>query len=88
MILFVIFSLFDSNEERYQNLKANIESYIGIQFGITTFEFKDNCYKAQAFSFYVFPKALPSMNPQFKWQSESIEFLCKHNFDFNKVKKQ
>ncbi|XP_026671379.1 pre-piRNA 3'-exonuclease trimmer-like isoform X2 [Ceratina calcarata] len=79
-------SLFDTLDERYQNLKKNIEQYKIIQFGITLFRHsKENAYRADCYSFHLLQKPLPFKNRQLTFQLSALEFLCLHKFDFNKL---
>lgn len=67
--------------------KRNIQQFVIVQFGITTFYRvpSENAYKADSFSFYLFPRSIPLKNRQLSWEVEAIDFLHKHGFDFNKV---
>lgn len=58
-----------------------------IQFGIATFRHVpyENTYKVDCFNSYLFPKSIPLKNRHLIWQVAALEFLCKHNFEFNKV---
>ncbi|XP_043507730.1 pre-piRNA 3'-exonuclease trimmer-like isoform X2 [Frieseomelitta varia] len=79
-------SLFDSLNDRYKTLKKNIQQFTIVQFGIATFHHvpSENVYKTECFNFYLFPKSIPLKNRKISWQVTSLNFLCKHNFDFNK----
>ncbi|CAK9831519.1 Pre-piRNA 3'-exonuclease trimmer [Anthophora retusa] len=79
-------SFFDTLSDRYNTLKRNIQPFIIIQFGIGTFHHvsEQNAYIAQCFNFYLFPRPLPVKNRQFSFQVTALEFLYKHNFEFNK----
>ncbi|XP_029056046.2 pre-piRNA 3'-exonuclease trimmer-like isoform X1 [Osmia bicornis bicornis] len=83
----VKYSLFDSLDVRYKKLKNTIENFSIIQFGISVFHHVPdmNFYDAQCFNFYLLPRALPLTNNQITWQVGALEFLSKHNFDFNKL---
>ncbi|XP_076478224.1 pre-piRNA 3'-exonuclease trimmer isoform X3 [Bombus vancouverensis nearcticus] len=80
-------SLFDTLNDRYMAWKRNIQQFVIVQFGITTFYRvpSNNAYKADSFSFYLFPRSIPLKNRQLSWEVEAIDFLYKHGFDFNKV---
>ncbi|XP_063228329.1 pre-piRNA 3'-exonuclease trimmer-like isoform X3 [Bacillus rossius redtenbacheri] len=80
-------SLFDSASERYAKLLRNLDGCIIIQMGLTAFRFHrdENKYVASTYNFYVFPKPFASVDMKFVMQSSSVEFLCLHGFDFNKV---
>lgn len=79
-------SLFDSPDARYQKLRQTVSSYIICQFGLTTFTPVPgkNEYRASVFNFYLCPRSFGIIDPQFSVQSSSVEFLCQHDFDFNK----
>lgn len=81
------FSFFDSFNDRYKLLKKNIQQFMIIQFGIATFRHVpyENTYKVDCFNSYLFPKSIPLKNRHLIWQVAALEFLCKHNFEFNKV---
>ncbi|KAK1120281.1 hypothetical protein K0M31_012641 [Melipona bicolor] len=79
-------SLFDTLNDRYETLKKNIQQFAIVQFGIGTFHHIpfENAYKTKCFNFYLFPKSVLLKNRKLSWQVTSLNFLCKHNFDFNK----
>lgn len=83
-------SFFDSFNDRYKLLKKNIQQFMIIQFGIATFRHVpyENTYKVDCFNFYLFPKSIPLKNRHLIWQVAALEFLCKHNFEFNKFLKE
>ena len=58
-----------------------------VQFGIATFRHVpfENTYETECFNVYLFPQSIPLKNKKISWQVTSLNFLCKHNFDFNKV---
>ncbi|XP_076163424.1 pre-piRNA 3'-exonuclease trimmer isoform X2 [Ptiloglossa arizonensis] len=78
-------SLFDSIDVRYVNIKKNIQPFIIIQCGITTFQHvsDENCYSAKCYNFHLIPRSIPFKNRQFSWQMTALEFLSAHNFNFN-----
>ena len=80
-------SLFDNNEARYQKLKSHIEHYIIIQYGLSIFHYDEatNTYDADVFNIYLLPHAFGAVDRPFRFQSSSVEFLCRYKFDFNKV---
>jgi hypothetical protein len=59
-----------------------------MEIGMTTFRHvqDENKYEASRYSFYVFPRPFGSIDNKFMCQASSLEFLCQHNFDFNKVR--
>jgi hypothetical protein len=81
-------SLFDTGNERYNKLRQSIEKFIIMEVGISTFRFvhTKNKYEASRYTFYVFPRSCPTVDNKFMCQASSLEFLCQHNFDFNKVR--
>ncbi|KOX76046.1 Poly(A)-specific ribonuclease PARN-like domain-containing protein 1 [Melipona quadrifasciata] len=82
----LIQTLFDTLNDRYETLKKNIQQFAIVQFGIATFHHIpfENAYETKCFNFYLFPKSVPLQNRKLSWQVTSLNFLCKHNFDFNK----
>jgi poly(A)-specific ribonuclease len=64
-------------------MKSHIKNYVIIQFGLAAFHFNEttNSYSADVFNVYLFPR----LDVSFKFQSTSVQFLCRYNFDFNKV---
>lgn len=82
----VKFSLFDLLSHRYSILRDNIQPFKIVQFGIAVFQrnLDENTYTAECFNFYLFPKPVPFKNRQLSWQVTALEFLYKHNFEFNK----
>ncbi|XP_012149652.1 pre-piRNA 3'-exonuclease trimmer isoform X2 [Megachile rotundata] len=83
----VKYSFFDSLDARYKKLKDTIENFTIIQYGITVFHhaIDMNLYDADCFTFYLLPRSLPLKNKQLTWQVDALEFLSRHNFDFNKL---
>lgn len=79
-------SLFDTGSERYDKLRLSIEQFVVMEVGITTFQFIEEKYKyvANRYTFYVYPRSFGSVDTKFMCQASSLEFLCQHNFDFNK----
>ncbi|GFG28528.1 hypothetical protein Cfor_08890 [Coptotermes formosanus] len=79
-------SLFDTGAERYDKLRQNIGHFIIMEAGITTFRFVQdkNKYEANKYTFYIFPRSFSSIDSKFTCQASCLEFLCQHNFDFNK----
>lgn len=78
----------DSYETRYQNLKHSAEKFAVWQCGVCPFKWNEAQQKwiAYPYNFFVFPRnelqlELPSRS--FFAQTNSLEFLTKHRFDFN-----
>ncbi|KAK3912234.1 Pre-piRNA 3'-exonuclease trimmer [Frankliniella fusca] len=80
-------SLFDTAEQRYLKQKDNISEALLVQFGLTAFIFdrENNVYQSHSYCFYLFPHTFGSNDQRFKCQASSLEFLCHHKFDFNKM---
>lgn len=88
LIKIVFKRLFDSPSDRYVKLKKKLDKFIVLQFGLSTFHYNRdlNQYDANAYKFHVFPRSFgEDIDPKFLSQASSFEFLCKFNFDFNKV---
>lgn len=80
-------SLFDGPETRYKKLKKTASQFLISQFGLTAFvQSKDdsNRYVAHTYNFSLFPNSFGPLDVRFLCQASSLEFLCQHNFDFNK----
>lgn len=78
----------DSYETRYQNLKHSAEKFAVWQCGVCPFKWNEAEKKwiAYPYNFFVFPRnelqvQLPARS--FLVQTNSLEFLTKHRFDFN-----
>ena len=58
-----------------------------MQFGLSTFVFDrdNNSYFADTYVFYLFPRPFLDDNRKFVCKASSFQFLCDHDFDFNKV---
>lgn len=80
-------SLFDTIEERYENLRNTLEPFIIIQFGITTLKkiHDKNEFIPKSYEFYLLPKSVFTKNKIISWQISVIEFLSYYSFNFNKV---
>ncbi|XP_053994436.1 pre-piRNA 3'-exonuclease trimmer-like [Hylaeus volcanicus] len=80
------YSLFDTVDIRYQNIKNNIQPFVIIQCGIATFQHvpRENRYNVQCYNFYLMPRSVPYNNRQFSWQVAALEFLSANKFDFGK----
>lgn len=81
------YSLFDTTEERYSKLRQKISDITCIQLGLSIYIYDNNhkTYKSSSYSFYTYPQTFYKCDSIVKFQTSSIEFLCKHKFDFNKV---
>lgn len=81
------FSLFDTTEERYNKLRQIVSDITCIQFGMAIYVYddKNKTYKTNIYSFYTYPQTFYKSDSVVHFQTSSVEFLCKHNFDFNKL---
>ncbi|CAH1801558.1 unnamed protein product [Owenia fusiformis] len=79
-------SLFDDGEERYRKLRGSSSQFLIVQFGLSMYhKLPDkNKYEAHTYNFYLYPSSFGPRDVRFLCQASSFEFLCKHNFDFNK----
>nr|CAD7595996.1 unnamed protein product [Timema genevievae] len=79
-------SLFDNGRERYHKLRQCLGGYIVLQIGLTSFRFcrQGNAYVSTTYNFHIFPRSFFSLDNSFLCQASSLEFLSRHNFDFNK----
>nr|CAD7204608.1 unnamed protein product [Timema douglasi] len=84
--LLVLCFLFDNGRERYHKLRQCLGGYIVLQIGLTSFRFcrQGNAYVSTTYNFHVFPRSFFSLDNSFSCQASSLEFLSRHNFDFNK----
>ena len=81
-------SLFDDAETRY-NIQRNTSSghhSIISQIGLSVFKHQPekNTFHARSYNFWISPAAVGSVDEYFVCQASSLEFLKRHNFDFNK----
>ncbi|KAI9093447.1 ribonuclease H-like domain-containing protein [Phlyctochytrium arcticum] len=79
----------DTAEERYVKYRRAAQDFLVTQYGICTFTWdqKQSAYIARPFNFFVFPQTGSrnlGLDRHFTCQVESIEFLSRYNFDFNK----
>ncbi|XP_011306351.1 poly(A)-specific ribonuclease PARN-like domain-containing protein 1 isoform X2 [Fopius arisanus] len=81
-------TLFDTVQERYEKQRNNIAPYTAIQIGLTAFTKvqQQNKYIAEPFRFYLLSRSLlHGSNQNFQWEKTSMNFLRRHNFDWNKL---
>lgn len=80
---------FDLPEERFAKEVESSRGYFIMQFGLSCFKRLDNLkYSNRTYNFYIFPqphKFHGDVNRTFALQAHAIQFLCQHNFDFNKL---
>ena len=81
---------FDDVEQKYQKFKHCCSRMNAFQFGISTFKFdeKKSMYVERPFNAYVFPHSEILGNKTTQFKASNIQFLMKHNFDFNKLFKE
>ncbi|XP_008185451.2 pre-piRNA 3'-exonuclease trimmer [Acyrthosiphon pisum] len=81
------FSLFDTTEERYNKLHQKVSDITCIQFGMAIYVYDDKIktFKTSTYSFYTYPQTFYKSDSVVNFQTSCVEFLCKHNFDFNKL---
>ncbi|XP_075220948.1 pre-piRNA 3'-exonuclease trimmer-like isoform X4 [Lycorma delicatula] len=79
-------SLFHRGPDRYEVIKKNVDNFLIIEFGLTTFHFNrdENKYEAHMYNFFIFPRPIASVDTKFACQASSLQFLSKCSFDFNK----
>ncbi|XP_026806349.1 pre-piRNA 3'-exonuclease trimmer-like isoform X1 [Rhopalosiphum maidis] len=81
------FSLFDTTEERYKKLRQQVSDITCIQLGIAIYVYDADhrTFNMSAYSFYTYPQTFYKSDSVVNFQTSCVEFLCKHNFDFNKL---
>lgn len=83
------YRLFDTNKDRYDKIKNEVNKMIMTQVGLTMFQYDRNLdsYTAVGYTFHLCPQVFGVIDQSFTFQASTLNFLCKHNFDFNKVRK-
>lgn len=58
------------------------------QIGLTMFKYERelDTYIATGYTFHLCPQVFGDVNQSFIFQASTLRFLCRHNFDFNKVR--
>lgn len=79
---------FDRPDVRYLKLKDSAEKFAVVQVGVCPFRWNPakGSFVAHPYNFYIFPRReLQSDGPTYEFlcQTTSINFLAKHQFDFN-----
>jgi len=86
----------DSLQQRYEKLKSSAQNFMLLQFGLAAFSWseEEKIYYVKSFNFYIFPITSSQSKSGgtrsfrkdrcFQFQMSAIEFLCSHQFDFNK----
>lgn len=79
--------MFDTNSERYDKQRKNVEVVIPLQIGLTAFNCNRNTgnYIGTIYNFYLVPTSFPTIEKSFCFQSGTLAFLQYHGFNFNKV---
>lgn len=81
-------SLGDTADQRYKKVKQSVQTFNVIQIGLCTFRYcsDQRIYITDAYNFYLFPRNY-GLNGENNtcFQSSAIDFLCKYDFDFNKL---
>ncbi|XP_065830778.1 poly(A)-specific ribonuclease PNLDC1-like [Oscarella lobularis] len=72
---------------RYRRVRENIQLFTLTQFGLSTFVYdrSTNSFQAHSYNFYLFPSQCGNYDPRIMFQSSSVTFLQRLDFDFNKV---
>lgn len=81
-------SITDTAEQRYQKLKKAVQQFNIVQFGLCTFRYcsDQKIFITDTYNFYLYPRNYGINKGQNAcFQSSAIEFLCKYDFDFNKL---
>lgn len=57
------------------------------QVGLTMFQYERDLdtYLAKGYTFHLCPQEFGDIDQSFIFQASTLKFLCRHNFDFNKV---
>ncbi|XP_022182122.1 pre-piRNA 3'-exonuclease trimmer-like isoform X1 [Myzus persicae] len=81
------FSLFDTTEERYNKLHQIVSDITCIQLGIAIYNYdaENKTFKTSTYTFYTYPQTFYKSDSVVNFQTSCVEFLCKYNFDFNKL---
>ncbi|KAL5974364.1 hypothetical protein ACLOJK_031028 [Asimina triloba] len=79
---------FDRSDIRYLKVKDSAEKFAIVQFGVCPFRWdgQNESFIAHPHNFYIFPRkelAVDGPSYEFLCQATSIDFLAKHQFDFN-----
>ncbi|XP_052737403.1 pre-piRNA 3'-exonuclease trimmer [Bicyclus anynana] len=78
--------LFDTNKERYDLIKNEVSKMIMTQVGLTMFQYdrEQDSYIAVGYTFHLCPQVVADIDQSFIFQASTLQFLCRHNFNFNK----
>ncbi|XP_041977252.1 pre-piRNA 3'-exonuclease trimmer-like [Aricia agestis] len=78
--------LFDSCKDRYDNIKNEMSNMVITQVGLTLFQYNRDLenYTATVYTFHLCPQVVGEIDQSFTFHASSLQFLCRHNFNFNK----
>lgn len=79
---------YDTYQDKYRKNKIGIEKFMVVQVGITTFMWSNckNKYIGRPFNILVYPRSIVQEEERhFGANADTIAFLNRHFFDFNKV---
>ncbi|KAK6625526.1 hypothetical protein RUM43_005825 [Polyplax serrata] len=81
------YSFFDSPADRYNRIRKNVEHYNVIQLGLSAFRYyaENKEFNCTSYTFYLVPPVLYRPTSNIMCNIDSLKFLCKHKFDFNKL---
>ena len=80
--------MFDDGAKRYEKFRETAKESTIIQLGLSIFTEKSFQYTAETYNFYLCPRSFGSLDKRFLCQASSLEFLSRHNFDFQKTYSQ
>jgi len=68
-------------------LRQQVSDITCIQLGIAIYVYDADhrTFNMSTYSFYTYPQTFYKSDSVVNFQTSCVEFLCKHNFDFNKV---
>ena len=81
-------SIKDDSEQRYKKLKKTVQLFNLIQIGISAFRYcnEQKVFVCDSYNVYLFPRSYGiQADSVSSLQSSCVDFLCKNNFDFNKL---
>lgn len=84
------YQYYDTPEIRYKRLCSSANNYALLQYGISTWKWQSRSkrYESSSWSFHIFPSCDGSSSNDTRriaMQLSCLEFLSRHNFDFNKT---
>lgn len=77
---------FEEPEERYSRARESAQNFLIMQLGLSMVQWDTTkeCYTCSTFSFDIFPRPYMGSDMRFLCQASSLDFLKRHNFDFNR----